>query len=374
MTIEIFSDISEYVALREGWNALVQDDPKSMMGLDSTATYEWFETILAAFPEAIHSRVIVLREGNETVGILPVILDHSSNLGLKLLLPTELYGGRNGPLLARPNPELLNALLLGLNRACPGWISLQLTMLTGSKNELLLRDACERAQYKIQEGSLKESPFFPIRDTPESFEATISKGLRQMLRTSANKFKALGQLQHKEYTNESGAEELLKAVLTVERKSWKHLAGTAITSNPRQERFYAELFPRAMKCGLLHAQVSLLDNRPIAYNFGVLNNGVFSCLKHSHDQALDKLSPSYLLNLSLINRLREKGIVGYDFMGMSDPHKLRWSDANGFYNRNTLVVYNKNTAGRLAFHAGHIKAGIAKLLKIQGRSSCQISD
>lgn len=374
MKIEILSTAQEYETLRKAWNNLVQDDPRSMLGLDATSTYEWFETILAAFPEAADSRVIVLWENNEIVGILPVIIDQSSRLGPKLLVPTETYGGRNGPLLSRSDPELLRVLLGGLNQACPGWISLQCTVVSGSESEELLSETCKNSQYKLIGGGVLESPFFPIHETRESFETGITKGLRQLLRTSSNKFKSLGELNHKAFTNEADANQLLDIVFAIERKSWKHAAGTAITTNPRQERFYVELFPRAMKSGLLHAQVLILEDKPIAYNFGLCNQNVFSCLKHSHDQTLDKLSPSYLVNLALIDNLRNKGVVGYDFMGRTEPHKLRWSNSSGLYKRRISTIYNKNIFGRMNFHLKQINGKIENLKSSKDCSENKFSD
>ena len=335
--IEVLAAPGTYEALRDPWNELVHEDPQNLLGFDATSTYEWFEATLAAFPEAADSRVIVAREGNEIVGLLPVLIDKSKRFGPRLRTPTELYGGRTGPLLRGSAPELLPALLTGLDQACPGWTTLQLTLVAGSESARTLIETCRQRGYGAVCGDPRESPFFPILATPDEFLRGIAKDVRRHLKAGENGFKKLGALQYRAYTHEHEAPALLDAVLAIERKTWKHEAGTAITRNPSQERFYRELFPRAMRSGLLHAEVLLLEQQPIAYNFGLHRGGVYSCLKHSHVQSLDKLTPSHLVNLALINNLRNRNTVTYDFMGRTERHKLRWSNANGVYARGSAL-------------------------------------
>lgn len=348
--IEILSSSAAYRNLSAEWNALVVEHPASLLGLDGTSTYEWFESIVCAFSEAAESRVIVARRGIELLGILPVIVNHEGRLGPRLLVATELYGGRNGPLLKEQRVEVFAALLGGLDLACADWISLQMTLLANSDNAQAVISAATSNGYSSNCGPDMESPFFPLFPSAEVFKSGISKSVLQMLRTSRNKFSKIGPLHFREYVREHEAGELLELVLAIERKSWKHKAGSAITTQPRQEAFYRALFPLAMKSQLLQAEVLLLQDEPIAYNFGLLRQQVFSCLKHSNAQAYDKLSPSYLVNESLFERLRNKGVVTVDFMGIPDPHKLRWSTHNSIYRRNTWVFFNRSLKARwLAF-------------------------
>lgn len=372
--VSVVSTQQAFLALRESWNALVSDRSERLLGLDGTATFDWFEAICSAFAQAREARLVVVREGGEVVGLLPVICEQADASWPRLKAPTELYGGRVGLLVRRFDAELVCAMMKGLKLAYPGWTSFQITLVSGSESEGALEQWSAREGFATVRSDARASPYFPICDTSEAFQAGISKGLRQLLRTSANKFRALGELKHIQMREEGQAAELLEIVLDIERKSWKHEAGSAITNNPQQERFYRELFARAMRQGLLLGHVLSLDGAPIAYNFGLRRDGVFSCLKHSHVQSMDKLSPSYLLNLALIDSLRADGVHTYDFMGLPDPHKLRWSNATQTYSRGCVFVFNRNLAGRLAFQGQRIKkklAGISPRDQAQAESAAE---
>lgn len=357
--VSVVSTHQAFRALREQWQELVSDQSEKLLGLDGTATYDWFEAICAAFSQAGDARLVVVREGGEVVGLLPIICEQGNARWPRLKAPTELYGGRVGLLVRRFDADLTSAVMKGLTLAHPGWTSFQITLVSGSESALALEQWSRDEGFALVSSDARESPYFPICETAEAFQAGISKGLRQLLRTSANKFRALGELKHRQMREEGQSAELIEIVLDIERKSWKHEAGSAITNNPQQERFYRELFPRAMRQGLLLGHVLSLDDTPIAYNFGLRRDGVFSCLKHSHVQSMDKLSPSYLLNLALIDSLRADGVRTYDFMGLPDPHKIRWSNATQTYSRACVFVFNRNLAGRLAFQGQRIKKKLA---------------
>lgn len=350
----------EFAALRESWDSMVHDDQAQLLGQGATATYGWFEALIEAFEQARDARVVVASEGGVVVGLLPVFCEAPSARWPRLKAPTELYGGRVGLLVRRLDQALISALIGGLQQACPGWGSFQITLTTGSPSARALDQWCQAQGYPLTTCDRRDSPYFPICDTAEAFQSGITKSLRQLMRTSSNKFKALGSLEHRQLVEECQADELLDIVLAIERRSWKHEAGSAITNSPYQERFYRALFPLALRQGHLAAHVLSLDGMPIAYNFGLSRDGVYSCLKHSHVQSLDKLSPSYLLNLALIDSLRASGVHTYDFMGLKEPHKLRWSGATQSYSRCSVFVFNRNLAGRLAFLAHRISRRLAR--------------
>lgn len=359
--VQIVAARTGFASLRDAWNDLVVDDSQDLLGCDGTSTYEWFETIVDAFPEAAQARVVVARRQGRIVGLLPVIVGESSWLGSRLLVPTELYGGRNGLLLQQPDPAVLAALLTGLDQACPTWTCVQTTLVVDSAGGLALDDFCKSRSLRMVAGEAMPSPFFPVLDNPDEFLKGVAKDLRSRLKTSARKLSDLGVIRYHEYRDESQAHALLDAVLAVERQSWKHATGSAITNIPRQENFYRTLFPRALSAGILYAMVVSVDDQPVAYNFGLCRAGVFSSLKISQIESLTKLSPSHLLNLELINRLRSNGVRSYDCMGKPEAHKARWSNASRLYARRQILIFNPGLRGRLAFLAHQAQTRLAHL-------------
>lgn len=205
MTIEIISKPRSYASLRENWNSLILDDPKNMLGLDATSSYEWFEAILATFPKASESFILVARESQEIVGILPVIIDRSFSFGPRLLLPTELYGGRNGPLLKQPDPELLANMLDSLGKACPDWTTFHISLVAGSECERAFLEGCRQQGYGISHGMPMESHFISPPPSNESLWAGMAKDLKQRIRSGERKLVAQGAVSFRRYTHEEEA-------------------------------------------------------------------------------------------------------------------------------------------------------------------------
>lgn len=358
-SVEVLTDLQQIAALSGDWDAMVRDRSDDLMGLDATSTYCWFESAVAAFPEATQPKVLVNRRAGQPVAILPLVALRRHILGSELCVVTHLHGGRNGVVMASPDQGALAALLATTTQAFPDWVSMQATMVTDSALTNLFATTCETLGYTVHQDSVAPSPFFPLLESSEDFRSGISKSVLQMLRTSRNKVAKLGELQFREFTAEHEAQELLCNVLEIERQSWKHAAGSAITTQPRQEGFYRALFPRAMRKGMFIGLVLYLNDQPIAHIFGLVRDKVFSCLKHSNVEQHDKLSPSYLVVAELVERLRARGVRTFDYMGLTEKHKLRWSERNGSYHRTTLTVYRDNIKGRALASARRIKARLS---------------
>ena len=173
----------------------------------------------------------------------------------------------------------------------------------------------------------------------------MSKGLKQTVRTSVNKLKTLGSVRYEDIGPHQHPGDLLQAILDIERASWKHEAGSAITCRPEQERFYRNFFESNLGSGLIQGLLMYLDETPVAYNLGLVRAGYYSCLKHSNRQEHQGLSPNQVLNIVLIERLRLQGLTMYDYMGEVEPHKMRWSPETRTYLRTPTLIFSRSPCG-----------------------------
>ena len=342
--IEVIADPVRFASLAPDWDRLVIENPEAADGLDATTGFRWFCTLIQTFETGRTARIVVLREGGELVGLLPLVAT-GGGLCKRLAVASELYGGRNGLILARDDPQLLGALMRGTRMAFGPWQSLKLMVVEGSRTARLLQTAAPALGLGLTTAAGWESPYFPLAATQDEFLAGVSKGLKQTIRTSVNKLKALGEVHYEDIGPAQTPDTVLQAILDIERSSWKHEAGSAITCRPEQERFYRNFFDSTLGSGLVYGILMYLDNMPIAYNFGLLRSGYYSCLKHSNRQDLQNLSPNQVLNVVLIERLRDKGVAIYDYMGAAEPHKLRWSGQTRTYLRNPTWIFSRSPCG-----------------------------
>jgi hypothetical protein len=365
-SIEIHSSDNLPDSVKFTWNGFIADKKTDLSGFDATATYEWFDSLYSAFPAAASTKVITILANEEIVLIMPIFEFSNSFLGKDLKATTDLYGGRCGLLVQSNQYGAIEDFLKGIGKAFSNWRSLQITTVHDNIGTNELRRACRKMKFPFIEGTPMPSPYYPILDNGQAFNELISKDLKQRLKSSTKKLNAAGKVSYKIYTEEDSSETLLAEILQIERQSWKHEAGTAISNNPQQISFYQEMFPRAMRAKCFFAQLMYMDDKPAAYNFGLVRDGVFCSLKVSHIQALHKLTPSYVLNNSVIDNLRQSGINTYDCMGKPEQHKLNWSSATRLYSRTAITIFNKNPAGVATY--------LSKKLKIKLNSNRQKDD
>lgn len=361
MKIDIHSDDSAIARLAPDWDSLVRDDPDLVRGLDVTASYVWLSALRRAHLQGRHLRVVVARDGTVVTGLLPVVVGPRTAIGRRLYVAAHHYCGRTAPLLGGTDDATYASLLGGLDKACPDWASLDLAATQGSPTHLRLQAAGDLFAPDV--GAAEVSPYFALGPTAEAFWSACSKSTRQQVRTSRNKLEAAGGMEIRLVTGGEPAQGLIDEVLAIERASWKHDAGTAITRHPLQEAFYRAWFPIAADAGLLFAAVLYVAGRPVAHNVGVLRDGVFCCLKHSHDQGFEKASPAYPLTAFLIDELMVRGAHTFDFMGRSEPHKLRWSPATRTYARLQGRLYRNDARGRALAALDRIRSKAGSALR-----------
>jgi hypothetical protein len=334
--------------LRNDWDRLVFGNSTSIHGHDGTSSFVWFLALLDSFPEAKKVKVLVIREHGEVVGLMPVVAMKSWAVIPRLYVLTMLYGGRNGFILKQPREDILIAFLSGLKTAFPRWQSIRMQVVDASESDALLLSACAAFGYQRLNQSSVRTPYFPLYEDANYFYSKMSKGLRQRIKGAPAKFLACGDLDFQEINDPAAHESVIEAILEVEQASWKQAAGSAITCQPMQEKFYRALFPLALEKGLLYGQILRLNAKPIAFNFGLIQSGVFSSLKHSQKTEYERFCASHLLNSEIVNKLRALGVNTYDFMGQSESHKLQWSGDTSFYERHEILIFNASRVGQMS--------------------------
>jgi CelD/BcsL family acetyltransferase involved in cellulose biosynthesis len=134
-------------------------------------------------------------------------------------------------------------------------------------------------------------------------------------------------------------------LLDVERKSWKHEHGTAISSIAKQEKMYSLIFDIAHKRGLLHLTLLSLNSEPIAYDAGLIKNDTYYYLKTSFDEKYRQLSPATVLRSKLIEDLIGRNVKYFDFPGEPYEWERQWTDELRWHQ--SLMVYNKTMRAKL---------------------------
>ncbi len=365
--VEVLRSYDACQSLRRDWGRILSRQSREIDHLDLTSSFEWAMTLWQSHLHGRDQEVLVLRDGEEITGILPLYRFRKRVHGVpcRSVAPfTELYGGRAAFLLSEPRAQYLEALVEHVHKRLPSWDTLVVTVLEGSSYQQLLLDLARHKGWPSVVLAKERSPYIPLQETWERHFASLPKKLRSTMRNGEKRLRDRGELTYRECRSSDEVREFIAAVQAIELDSWKAVAGTAIASNPVHESFHCTLALRMAENGWFSGHLLLLDNQPVAYVMGLLHNGVFLDLKESYRASYREMSPGHVLKSFVFSRLYERGTRLYDFMGRCEEYKMKWTDKT--YCRSTYLLFNQTCRGRAAFWLSHLTPTALGT----GRTSC----
>jgi len=334
--------------LRKAWDDIVASQCSEIAQLDATAGFDWAMALWESHLQGADQEIVVLNDGSEVAGILPLYRLHKTVRGVpcRSIAPlTELYAGRTGFLLRRPDEASVDALFAGLSALPEAWDTLIVTVVDGSLYEKLLLELASRKNLHWLVVAKERSPYIPFQESWEQHFASLPKKLRSTMRNGEKRMRDRGELSYQECRTAEEVKQFNAAVDAIEQDSWKAAAGTSIASNPVHQAFHVNLAQRAADDGRFSGHLLFLDGQPIAYIMGLLHGGVFLDLKESYRASFREMSPGHVLKSFAFARLYTHGTRLYDFMGKCEEYKLKWTDKT--YSRSTYVLFNHTLRSRL---------------------------
>jgi CelD/BcsL family acetyltransferase involved in cellulose biosynthesis len=135
----------------------------------------------------------------------------------------------------------------------------------------------------------------------------------------------LGTVEIQTYTEAETIREAYRSVLGIERLSWKHEAGSAITSREWESAFYERLITGLSAHNRLQITLAFLDGRPVAHDVGLILGDRYACLKTSFVEKIRTSNPGKVLREFIVASLFEHGYREHDFLGEDEAWKTQWT-------------------------------------------------
>jgi CelD/BcsL family acetyltransferase involved in cellulose biosynthesis len=289
---------------------------------------------------------MVLRRDRQAAAIVPMLATRRRVLGLELvtLEPIQERNNTHTDLLMGADPQLLEAWIAELGRLPIRWDVLTLTrVLEGSPLLAALEQVLARNGQPYRTRLEQPSYYLPLPAEYDRYLAARSGKFRSYLRRAEKKLDAEGEVTF-EVTGaaaDSGYEEMLG----IERGSWKHTHGTAISAIAHQSGFYRDLCAGAREAGMLHLSFLRLDGVALAYNLGVLVGGRYYYLKTSYLESWRGHGVATIGRARLIRHLIESGCREFDFPAEPYEWEKQWADEVRWHR--SLLVFRKGLRGRL---------------------------
>jgi CelD/BcsL family acetyltransferase involved in cellulose biosynthesis len=221
-----------------------------------------------------------------------------------------------------------------------------------------LRTAADASGYLLHERTLERSPCVAIGDDWDAYLQTIRKHRRDNRRRRLRRLGELGEVTFEAEVPHGRLDELLAEGFEVEGSGWKREHGTAILSRPETVSFYTEIARWAHERGWLRLYFLRVGGRPIAFELGVVCNGVGWDLKGGYDPAFRNYAPGFLLTFEVLAELFAQGASMYEMGGADEAFKLEFTEQ--VRDRVALEAFARSPVGATAWVARSYARPLAK--------------
>jgi CelD/BcsL family acetyltransferase involved in cellulose biosynthesis len=343
MTGAILTDSPDISRFESEWERLF-----AVPGHEPSASYEWTQALLRhrLVPDDRFYLVRIAR-GSETLALVPLVTRSMRLFGCRVraLFPVSDLRNTHSDLLARSLDEATVGTLLATLLELPArWDVFRMSnVLESSPLVGCLASAARDRRFASLARDAHASYFLELPDSYEHYLAARSSKFRNYLRRVERKVTAETGVRVSELSAVDEVGSGYEMLLEIERASWKHAHGTAISTTPQGIAFHRDLCHGAAARGRLHLQVMTIDGRPAAYNLGYVRDSTYSYLKTSFVEALKPLGVATYLRARLIRSLIERGLRVLDFPAAPHEWERQWTETVRWHKK--LTVYRPTAPG-----------------------------
>ena len=301
----------------------------------------WLESWFQHFGTGHELRVLLVSEGDQPVGILPlVIAPFKSSLGQFRVLtyPLDWWGTFYGPV--GPNREqTLRVGLTYMQQQPKDWDFIELRFVnagseeSGTQSPDTVFDSMTTAGFT---SVVKEPQFDCARiSLPTTWEDYLDgrrKSWKTNIRRTENKTKKLGKIEHIRYRpagTKGGQDDprwdWFDECSRLSKLSWQGKSDNTQTfGHANVDRFLRAAHQQAAAVGCLDMNLLLVDGKAVAYHYGYHWRGYFSSLRLGFDPQFSKQGVGTVLTSRMIQDSIHRGDHTFDFLPDCLKAKLPW--------------------------------------------------
>ena len=343
MQIDRISDDASFHALRDEWNALLQQSRNN----EITLTWEWLSTWWKTFRDPVRKLcILTARDAHKRlIGIAPFYIRTFKPFAflpairqVQFLASGEDEADEicsdylNFILDAGQEKEVLEALLQHVaGPLSREWDCLFLcNMRRDTPVCQMTADLLPTLSLPYQEMSQGVCFYLTLPESWDLFLAQVSSDLRSNIRRNRKTLSQEGPVDFFKVTDTKTLESAFETLIELHQKRWTDRGRPGVFSSLRFLAFHKTLLPMLLTSHQVQFFLVLLDQKPIAaiYNFHYnhkiyfYQSGTDVNLRRKNTGAL---SPGLLLHSYAIEEAIKEGAREYDFLAGDAPYKRRWT-------------------------------------------------
>jgi len=339
VTIQEERSLEGFEALKKPWDALVE-----RCGQVPFLRHGFLATWLRHFTARPTLRILLAWQGERLIGALPLLQENTSLCGVpvtQLTSPTNSHSCRFDFLAERPAE--LGPLFMDWLSSDPSWEVLRLQDVPEGGAAHSLFEWARQHEWPRGAWESQRSPFLPLPASVEAFDAQRRAKRRSEYRRRRRRLSEMGRLCFDETTE--ACPRRLALGLGLEASGWKGERGTAINQSAGTLGFYSDLATWAAGEARLALSLLFLEERAVAFDFGLADSTRCYSLKVAYDESLAPFSPGQLLTEDTVFSCIRRGLREFDFLGDENESKREWTSSARPHQ--WLYVFRGNAKGRM---------------------------
>lgn len=318
----------DFAALRSQWHDLYEGSG----GATVFQSHEWLTAWWRHFGHERALHVACLFDRGKLRAALPLQRREARSAGRRIGvlefagMPDDIL--RPVALLPGENPEILAALLDGLERLSPPWdVMFMDEVPDGAWFSAALRTWAAGRGLSSRIRPFHVCPYLLKNGYWQAWLAKKSRRFPARLRQAANRLRHAGPVELLQMHAPGEADTFVEAFRAVESRSWKAGTPAAVGRDPRYAALFREILGARGQILRGHAMVLAVAGTPVAATLGLSSRGVYYSLQIAHDAAFDRCSPGLLLEAREMEWFFDaSGLERYEFLGSEGMAKRRWTD------------------------------------------------
>lgn len=312
-----FEDLARY---RSAWNGLwLQTRNASFF-----QSFDWFETYWQHFGEGQRLRALVVGQGCDLIGILPLVV-RRERMGIGrlrvLTYPVDDWATFFGPI----GPNATATLLAGMRhvrQTARDWDLLDLRWVDEAGcDHGRTPQAMTLAGFAPQKETWGHAPVVEIAGSWDAYWGGRAKKWRHNVSRLQRRLDELGSVRYVRHRPE-GLEhgdsdprwDLYDACVHLAERSWQGSSTTGTTlSHAKVRQFLRDVHEVAARLGCLDLNLLLVDDRPAAFAYNYRHRGLISGLRMGYEPDLSAGGPGSVLQRLILEDTFRRGDTLYDF-------------------------------------------------------------
>jgi CelD/BcsL family acetyltransferase involved in cellulose biosynthesis len=330
MKVEVITEEARFWQLEPTWRELQSRGAAK----DLTITWEWMSTWWEVFREGRDLAVLVVREGNEAVGICPLLRRRVTHFRFIPYARLELLASGEDEedeiwspyldfvILPGREREVLEAVFRYLRRL-PGWHELLLPkMPADSPTVPIVLELARRARFSVEEVGRHPCLFVELPASLDDYLGQLGKRTRKRIRRDLRRLDETGDVAFKVARTEQEVADAQQALVRLHQARWLQAGKPGVFSSEKFSTFHRKMVRVAHDNGWLRLQSLLLDQEPLVCEYNLKYGGkIYSYQCGVSMEPVGNLSIGTLGEVYAIEDAIGEGLSEYDFLAGHQAYK-----------------------------------------------------